>query len=145
MTSRFLLLFSCLLLIALCVLSGCGSSNGPTSSGLPDGGGYRINISAAAQVVPPGGTTILQVYVVDSGGVPVKDGEIVLFSSNIGATFDVGDSSLTAGQAKTLKGVAQVIYRAPTEATNPDVGNRSDLVSVSYLGAVSTVEIQMGL
>ena len=37
-------------LSAVLILAGCGS-NGPTSSGLPPGPGYRINLTASPEII----------------------------------------------------------------------------------------------
>ncbi len=137
-----------LLLLALCLtvcsifhLAGCGS-NGPETSGIPSGSGYRISLSTSLTTVPLGGTTVIQALVIDGKGTPIADKERVMFSSNVGGTFEGG---IDASNSETNEGVAAIVYRAPMKNTDKPSPPKMETISAAYGGAVSSIEILLGI
>ncbi len=111
------------------IVSGCDAgSDGPTSSGLSSGSGYRIELAASHSTLKAGATPTLTVVVFEPDGAPIRDGVDVFFSSSLKGSFS-DDSIKTAG------GIAAVTYTAA------EAPWREDQVSATCQGAIATVKI----
>ncbi len=81
----------------------------------PEGGGgnYYIDLSATKAVLQPNGTdtTLVSARVEDFTGDPCPDGSTVTFS------IESGGGTLSSTTATTTDGLAQVVYTAPSEAS----------------------------
>jgi len=123
-------------------LTACDSTLlAPTSS--------TIRVTAAAQVVPVGGSTQIQAQVLEEAGTPVQNGTTVRFTTDLG-TMDPVEAETRNGVATatflagTISGVAQI--RASSGGATPaDDGGTlaSDVVQV-VVGAAAVDTVILG-
>lgn len=128
------------LIAAAVFFSGCGSSDGPFSSELATGDGYRVNLSGTQEQIYSGGRLQLFVTVRDPQGNPIPDEEkAVVFTSSLdGTTFEGAEE----GVADIKGGVATVVVA--WEDTSEDEARDAPsymYVTASYRGAFATYKI----
>ena len=129
---------SLLALLAALTLAGCDGSNREVASGFPSGAttGPTINLTAAAETVPFGGSTVISAAVHDASGAPVSAallGAQAVFSSLHGGKF--------SSPPVAASGLVTVTYTAPTaDAMKGDLPVNEE-ITVMYGGALARVTI----
>ena len=83
--------------------------------------GSSISLTAASQVVPPGGTTQLTATLLENSGQPVPNGTSVRFTTSIGRVDPV--------EAQTRNGVATAVFVAGNESGVAEIRAISGLAS----------------
>jgi len=125
MTRRILL--SVLLMLGTAGFFGC-RSNDPVST-TTEGAGYHIQLGVSSKTVPVQGQILVTASVFDGKGNPVKDEEIVTFSSQFG---------VVTGDGKILGGVTTATYKANEITDEP---SKVEIITASYRGAVANIEV----
>lgn len=122
--------FLALLGIAM-LFCGCDAgSNGPITSDLSTGEGYKIKLASSVASVKVGGKATLTAVIFEPDGSPIRDDEDVYFSSS-------ENGALSDDSVKTLGGTAVVTYTAGEHAM------RFDTITASCHGAISSVQVDI--
>lgn len=131
-----------LLCLGLVSLAGCSSANTPVKAPFPEGSGFTISASAVQRIVPFGGATVLTAVVRNSAGDPIADNAMISMTSSQGGTFvsSSGVASPQMHQEPAADGVVTVGYQPPAQTDAP---SRLDLVTFSYQGAMTTIELEL--
>lgn len=129
----------CLIVTAV-LFSGCSSSDGPFSSELTVGDGYKVTMAGTQEQIYSGGRLQLFVTIRDPQGNPVPDEEkAVVFTSSLeGTTFEGAEE----GVADIKGGVANVVV-AWEDASDDEARDAPSYmyVTASYRGAFATCKI----
>jgi hypothetical protein len=107
---------SCAVFLLICAISfGCDKASllGPIGS--------SISLTAASQVVPPGGNTELTAIVLENSGQPVPNGTTVRFTTSLGRIEPV--------EAQTRNGVATAMFVAGNDSGTAEIRAISGLAS----------------
>jgi hypothetical protein len=83
--------------------------------------GSSISLSAASQVVPPGGTTELTAILLENSGQPVPNGTTVRFTTSLGRVDPI--------EAQTRNGVATAMFVAGNDSGTAEIRAISGLAS----------------
>lgn len=119
------------LLLAAAVAAGCEKAQllAPTSS--------TITVSAAARILPVGGSTEVSATVLEQSGTPVQNGTTVRFSTTLGTVDPV--------EAQTRNGIAVTTFSAGTTSGVADVRATSGAAaSTSTTSTSNVVQITIG-
>jgi hypothetical protein len=103
------------------VLLACGISTACDKATLLGPIGSSISLSAAAQVVPPGGSTELTAVLLENSGQPVPNGTTVRFTTSLGR--------IEPFEAQTRNGVATAMFVAGNDSGTAEVRALSGLAS----------------
>ncbi|MBF0408287.1 MAG: hypothetical protein HQM10_13135 [Candidatus Riflebacteria bacterium] len=122
--------------ICISILIGCGETDNGVSTDLPNGSGYKISLKSSETFIKPKGSVMIHATVYGPGDVLVKDDEEVYFSCDSEGTIE----GASEGKAKTLSGVATVVYKGPDSVEKLPV-SMAVRIFASYRGAVSSVEL----
>jgi hypothetical protein len=107
---------TCAVFLAICAVSfGCDKATllGPIGS--------SISLTAASQVVPPGGSTQLTAILLENSGQPVPNGTTVRFTTSLGRIEPV--------EAQTRNGVATAMFVAGGDSGTAEIRAISGLAS----------------
>ena len=115
----------------MCVFfAGCDAgSNGPETTGLSGGSGYRIELASSFESVAVGANTIFTAVIYEPDGMPIRDGEEVVFASTEKGSFS--DVSVS-----TKGGTAVTTYTAEGEGPA-----KYHIVSVACHGAIASYKL----
>lgn len=123
-------------------VAGCDSTLlAPTSS--------TIRVTAAAQVVPIGGSTQVQAQILEQAGTPVQNGTTVRFTTDLG-TMDPVEAETRNGVATatflagTISGVAQIRATSGGATAADDGGTLASNVVQIVVGAAAVDSVILG-
>ena len=106
----------CAVFVSICAISfGCDKASllGPIGS--------SISLTAASQVVPPGGTTELTAILLENSGQPVPNGTTVRFTTSLGR--------IEPFEAQTRNGIATAMFVAGNDSGTAEVRAISGLAA----------------
>ncbi|MDD2997990.1 MAG: hypothetical protein PHV05_02940 [Candidatus Riflebacteria bacterium] len=120
------------LAVAVCALiAGCDAgSNGPISTELSNGAGYKIALGSSAEIISVSADTVITAVIYEPDGSPIRDGEEVFFASSEEGEF--ADSPVN-----TKNGTAITTYKAG------DAPMKYHTITVSCRGAVASINVMV--
>lgn len=133
------------LLLAAAVAAGCEKAQllAPTNS--------TITVSAAARILPLGGTTQITATLLEQGGTPVQNGTTVRFSTTLGSVDPVeaqtrngiAVTTFSAGNVSGIADVRAISGAATGTTTGGSTGTTTNVVQITIgAAAVNTVTLR---